>query len=346
MIVRIFSLLGLMSALFWTAGCERKTETSATAAAGAPIVLRFGHVGLANTGNIPEGPVGYAYTRGLLEPALAKIGISKVEFVRSGGPTANQVFAAGQIDVYQTGETGGIIGKGAGLDIQLINIDKLEYKTVLIGRKDGPATVKELAGKKVSGGMVGTNGWHYVHELLKRAGIRDKVELVTIPLGGGEAALLRGDIDAYGESFYAISPEARGFRVLDNSNDHEGLSGLYVTVGGRAFLERHPEFAGVFNEVVAEAVVRMRANPDDFYAFMKTTSNLSDAALREHYPLRIWSTDPVPARGLRAIEYTKAFLLDERAFRKDFDLQAWIAPNIYRGLAQPSAGPAGKEAGL
>lgn len=291
--------------------------------AAAVETLRFGFVGVGNPSGIPPGPTGWAYRTGILQPALDKIGIHKIEFVASSGPAMNQQFAAGALDVFTTGDAPGIIGRGAGLGFQLVNIDMLEYNLYYITRENGPRAMQDLVGKKVAMGFA-SNTWHWVQGLLVRERLFDKVETINVTGNEGEAALLRGDIDAMAVNFGPMYVK-RGFRILAEAKNYRGLAGLYITVGSDDYLKKHPQFAAVWNDVMAQAVIDMNKHPDEFYKFMATTSKLPEWALRELYPLTLWNTDPLPKRGLESLELTKAFVLEQRVMRQDFSLTDWIA---------------------
>lgn len=318
----------LLGAGLWLAGGCRPTEEKQRG------LLRFGYVLGGTRLNQPPGVIGWGFVQGIIPRALAEIGLDRVEFVAAGGPAFNQIFAAGAVDVFTTGDSPGVIGRAAGLDMRLINVDMLEYNLYLVTRPDGPRTVRELAGRKIACGPV-SNTWRYVHGLLEQEGLGGRVELVNIPAGESEAALRRGEVDAISASFGPIHAE-RGLRVLDEARSHPGLAGSLITVGGSDFLGRHPDFAGVWNDAVARSLLDARQNVDAFYAFLKETSPLPEWALRELYPLNLWSADPLPPRGREVMELTKRFLLEQRAIRADFTIAEWIAPAIHRGLAQPA----------
>lgn len=312
------------SGLLALAGCGREAPSN---------TLRFGYVFGGARKNTPPGVVGWAFERGLMQPALARIGLTQVEFIASGGPAFNQMFAARAIDVFTTGDSPGIIGYGSGLDFQVLNVDMLGYNLYLVTREDGPRTVRELAGRKVTS-YPASNTWRYVHGLLVTEDIASQVQRVNVPQGESEAALLRGEVDAISVSFGPLFVQ-RGFRILDEAARHPELTGSLITVGGRTFLEQHPEFVGTWNDVIAQALLDARSQADAYFRFQASTSALPEWALRELYPLTLWDTDPLPPRGRTMLESTKAFLLEQRAIRRDFDLNEWIAPALHRGLSQP-----------
>ncbi|MET0261963.1 MAG: ABC transporter substrate-binding protein [Rariglobus sp.] len=303
-------------------GCSKNTENP-DAPGG---VLRFGFVGVGNPSGIPPGPVGWAYERGWLQEELGKIGIHKIELIPSGGPVLNQIFAAGGVDVFHTGDSPGIIGRGAGLKFRLINIDMLEYNLYFITRENGPRTMQELRGKTVAMGFA-SNTWHWVHGLLVKEGLSDDIKTVNVTGNEAEAALLRGDIDAMAVNFGPLYVK-KGFRILAEAKDYRGLAGLYIAVGAEEFLKKNPRFAPVWNDVVARAVLDMREHPDEFYTFMTKTSRLPESALRELYPISLWNTEPLPARGMEDLEITKQFILSQKVFRGDFSLQEWVADGV------------------
>lgn len=329
---RLLAIL-LLAAVLPGSGCAPKPERTArpAPAPAQPGALRFAYPSMGNIADVPQSPIGWAHRRGLLEPALAKIGITHVTMSTGGN---SQLYAAGAVDVIQTGDTGGIIGRAAGLDLRLINLDMLQYNIAIVTRPDGPRTVLDLAGGKIACGY-GANPWHFAIGLLAKLGLTEKVRLINVPAADSEAALLRGDVDAVVVNNGALYVE-RGLRILDEAKNHPNLAGLFVTLAGEDFLRRYPEFPGVWNNLVAQMVLEAHERPEEYYAFLQSTSKLSPTALRDQFPLDLWDTDPVPTCALENLEITKRFLLEQRAIRRDFSIQEWIYPEIYHGLAQPA----------
>lgn len=301
-------------------GCSRQSAASSANKEGA--TLRFGYFGA-----YPTGTVGWALERGLLQPALAKIGITHVELFSGGsGPQLNEAFAAHSIDAYITGDTPGIIGRSVGLPLRLINLDVTHDHLRLITAPDGPKTVDELVGKRIPV-YQGTNQMHYVYGVLTEHGILDKVQIVNMSLSGDavSAALQRGDIAAASVQNAAVYL-ARGFRAIDSSWDHPGLSGNSPIVASEDFVTAHPDFPRVFNEVRAQAVADIKAHPDAYYDYLAKHFPYPRDLLPDIYPLSTLEADPFPAGSLEALDGLKKFLIDQHIVRTDFSINDWVAP--------------------
>ncbi len=320
---RLVALVLLLAGV--TAGCSPKA--GGPAASGGSDTLRFGFPGAA-----PLGTVGWAMERGLLQPALAKIGINHIVMISGGsGPLLNEIFASHGVDLYITGDTPAIIGRAAGLRLRLINLDLSNYPLQLIVRGDGPQRVEDLVGKKIPV-YQGTNQMHYVYGLLAAKGILDKVQIVNMNLSGDAvaAALLRGDIDAAAVSNGAMYV-SRGFRIIDSSWDHPGLSGNSPIVGSEAFLAAHPDFVRVFNEVRVQTIADLDVHPGPYYDYLAKHYPYTRQLLPSIYPLSCLNPDPFPAGSLDALDGLKKFLIDQHIVRDDFSIAGWIAPQAAPG---------------
>lgn len=282
--------------------------------------VRFGYV--AALAKAPVGPMGWALQKNLLQPALAKIGINHVVLYPANiGPDLNEAFAAGSIDVATTGDVPGLIGKSAGLPIRLINLDITGINLAIVVRQDGPKSVDELVGRKVST-TPGTIVSHYLDGVLTEKGIAGKVTTVNLTSSAVEPALLSGEIDAGVVTAPALYIQ-RGFRVIDQASDHENLTGNSITVASESFLQAHPDFVTVWNQVRAQAVADLQAHPDDFYRYFAANSSYPAALLPQLYPLQLFNPDPLPTLGVAALENAKTYLLNGHLIQQDFSIADW-----------------------
>lgn len=305
-------------------GCEKKAP--GTEASHAPVTLRYGFV----TGvERPSGPIGWALEKGILQAALAKIGITGVSYVRLGGPSLNEALAGGSVDVITLGDTPAIVGRSAGLPVRLVDLESVGSNAVLVVRQDGPKTLQDLVGKKVAY-SAGSNGTYYAYALLAEAGLLDKVTLVNVDYTGTAAALLHGDIDA-GVNLQGtvFNPQDNGdqvYRVLDYARNHPDLTASTVTESSESFLTAHPDFIAAWNQARAAAIADIQVHPDDYYRFQ--TSRLKfypEATVRGIYPLTMFNPDPLPAEGATVLGRTKNFLLSQHLIKDDFAITEWAA---------------------
>ncbi len=289
----------------------------------AQDTVRYGYPSSGLSG--PTGPIGWALEKGTLQAALRTIGINHIVPLAGGtGPDLNEACAAGTVDVFLTGDTPGIIGRAAGLPIELVDVDITEANNYLFTLKDGPKRIEDLAGKRVPV-LQGTNQMHFVYGVLASKGILNQVNFINLSSGATEPALIQGDIAA-ATSAYGPLMVSRGYHVLAEAKDYPGLSGNSPVVASESFLKAHPGFVTVWNRVRAEAIADMNAHPDDYYTFLASRIKQPEAILRETYPLSLYRPEPVPSVVLGDLESLKQFLVAQHIIHADFPIQSWIAP--------------------
>ncbi len=135
------------------------------------------------------------------------------------GPDLNEACAAGTVDVFLTGDTPGIIGRAAGLPIELVDVDVTEANNYLFTLKDGPQRIEDLAGKRIPV-LQGTNQMHFVYGVLASKGILNQVNFINLSSGATEPALIKGDIAAATSAYGPLMVVAR----LPRPGRGQGLS--------------------------------------------------------------------------------------------------------------------------
>ena len=148
---RVAALLALLAATLVVAACgDDDSAGSATAASssGGDVALRVAYIGTAGKFN---GPEGYAYDKGKLQEWLKPAGVSSVKPVEfANGPLATQALIGGSVDIIISGDTPQLISRAQGVPAHAILQNRVGINAWLIGRKDGPKTVDDLAGKRVA----------------------------------------------------------------------------------------------------------------------------------------------------------------------------------------------------
>lgn len=298
-------------------------ESSASAAEPAPFTLRVGFIG--TTGRGALGPEGWGAQKGILGPALQKAGVGDIQwFGFPNGPDLNEALAAGELDIGIYGDTPAIVARAAGLKTRLIAQSTVGMNAWILTREDGPLSLSELKGKTV-GVQKGSYIHRYLAGLLAEQGLSRDVTIVHLLSTEGEAALLRGDLDAYAFAS-GLGPELalKGYRVLDEAAEHPHLLGSSLTVITEEALKRHPDLPEAWLEARRLAIEDLTGAPEEFYQYLAEASGYSLDAVRASYPLEGYPTDPFTDGGLALLEGTKAFLVNEGLAKSDFALEDWI----------------------
>jgi NitT/TauT family transport system substrate-binding protein/sulfonate transport system substrate-binding protein len=116
---------------------------------------------------------------------------------------------------------------------------------------------------------------------------------------------------------------AKGARILDRASEHPGLVGSSVTVLSEAFLAAHPHFPKAWNELRTESVADLHQNLDQYHAWHAETVRVPLEAARVAYPARVFVSEALGEIGLRLLEGTKAFLVEQNLAQHDFSIAEW-----------------------
>ncbi|MBD1910023.1 MULTISPECIES: ABC transporter substrate-binding protein [unclassified Leptolyngbya] len=295
------------------------TQASSTEA----VTLRIGFTA-ADGGKLPIGPIGWAEHKGYLDDALADVGISDVQFAGfDSGPAVNEAVAASELDISMNGDTPAIVGKTNGLRTRLVNLNQVGINVYLISKKDGPTSLEQLKGKTV-GVRVGAIPHRYLVGVLEKTGLSD-VKLVNLNNSEGEAALARGDIDAYAAtSALAFRLKSQGYTVIDEAANHADLTGSNITSITEEFLKEHPDFVQKWYEVIQKATDEIKSNPQAYYQFVSEINDQPLDVSEFTSPTDLYPSEPLPADGLERLRKTQQFLVDEKIVKSQFPFDEWV----------------------
>lgn len=327
-VARLTASITLLSLL--TSGCTAPSTSSDPAkstnptAATETVTLRIGFTA-ADGGKLPIGPIGWAEKQGYLDDELTKAGIAEVEFYGfDSGPGVNEAVAAGELDVAMNGDTPAIVGKTNGLKTRLINLNTVGINVYLVAKKNGPTAVDQLADKTI-GVRVGAIPHRYLVGLLDQAGLKNRVKIVNLTNSEGEAALARGDIDAYAATAaLAYRLKSQNYTVIDEAAKTPNLTGSNVTSVTETFLAEHPQFVQTWYGVIQRATNEIKAQPQAYYQFV---SEINDEPLEVSEftsPLNQYPSEPLPADGVERLRQTQKFLQDQNIVKSEFPLDDWI----------------------
>ncbi|OPH47283.1 aliphatic sulfonate ABC transporter substrate-binding protein [Paenibacillus ferrarius] len=335
-LLSIALILTLFSAFIAACGAKT-TNTSATAttaptAAGAsadaqiklPETLRIGFIS-ANNNKTITGPEGWAQSKGYLESELKKYGVKEFKyFTFPNGPNLNEAITAGTLDVGIYGDTPAINGKAAGLKTRLINLSQVNMNAWLVAKADGPKTLTDLKDKKVATSQ-GSYMSRYLTSLLKEQGLDKSVKILHLLPADGEAALARGDIAAYAyPTGFGPLLLKKGYVAIDEAAKHPILQGSSLTVVTEDYLAKNPQFPKLWNDLRTKAVKEIRENPDAYWKFYAEASGYPEDVVRASFKIEQWPIEAVPAEGLKLIDETKKFLVEQGLAKKDFAIQEWL----------------------
>lgn len=293
----------------------------------AAVTLRVGFTA-ADGGKLPIGPIGWAEQQGYLDDELEKAGIKDVEFAGfDSGPGVNEAIAAGELDIAMNGDTPAIVGKTNGLRTRLINFNQIGINVYLVAKKGGVTSINQLKGKTV-GVRIGAIPHRYIVGALKASGILEDVKLVNLTNSEGEAALARGDIDAYAATgALAFRLKSQGLSVIDEASKHADLTGSNLTAVTEKFLAAHPDFTQKWYDVIQRATKEIQANPQAYYQFVSDINQQPLDVSEFTSPISNYPEEPLPVDAIERLAKTQQFLLEQDIVKSQFPLKDWVYQN-------------------
>ena len=293
------------------------------AASHVPSALTYGYIGV-NDLNQPTGAVGWGVHTGIIQEELKKYGIAEVKLVGfPNGPDQSESLISGRIDFGSLGDTPAILARSAGAKSRLIAQPSTDSIGYLIGKKDGPRTVKDLQGKTIAI-QKGSFMHRYVVGLFEQEGVTD-YKLVHMLRPDGEAALARGEVDAMTNSgVNALKLIDQGFVHLDDAYRHPDLVGTSATVVSEKYLEKFPDFPQVWNEIRLKALEDLKRHEQEYYELVAQIQQTTPELVEQVSPVSIIKEAAFTEDGVALLEGTKDFLVKEKLADNDFDIREWI----------------------
>ncbi|MNW51684.1 putative aliphatic sulfonates-binding protein precursor [compost metagenome] len=297
-------------------------EAASTSAGNVPTVINYGFIGI-NKLNLPGGAEGWGLYKGIIQEELEKYGITEIKLTGfPNGPDQTESLISGRLDFGSLGDTPAIIAYSTGAKTRLINQPLTRNIGYLIGKKDGPTSVKDLQGKTIAI-QKGSFMHRYVVGLLKEAGVTD-YKLVHMLTPDGTAALARGDVDAITNTGVpALKQIEEGYPALDIASDHPELLGSSVTVVSEQYLEKFPDFPKIWNEARLKALEDLKQHEDEYYQFLAEIGDTTPELAKQASPIESIKDSAFSEEGLKLLDGTKNFLVEENIAKKDFNIKDW-----------------------
>ncbi|NBD23654.1 ABC transporter substrate-binding protein [Paenibacillus glycinis] len=288
-----------------------------------PDTLNYGYIGL-NDLNLPTGAEGWGFHTGLIQEELKKYGITKVNLIGfPNGPDQTESLISGRLDFGSLGDTPAILARSNGAKTRLITQAATDSIGYLIGKKNGPKTVQDLAGKTIAI-QKGSFMHRYVVGLLEQAGVKN-YKLVHMLRPDGEAALARGEVDAMtNNGVYALKQIEQGYAHIDDASTHPDLVGTSATVVSEAYLKKFPDFPKVWNEIRLKALEDLKKHEDEYYKLAAEIQKTTPELFKQVSPVANIKDTPFTDDGVKLLDGTKNFLVQQKLATKDFDVNEWI----------------------
>ncbi|MDO7907992.1 ABC transporter substrate-binding protein [Paenibacillus sp. JX-17] len=319
-------IVSSLLAVMLVQGCSSSKGANEAASADSekPTVFNYGYIGI-NKLNVPSsGAEGWGFYKGIIQEELKKHGITQVNLTAfPNGPDQTESLVSGRLDAGSLGDTPAIIAYASGAKTRLIAQPATNSIGYLIAKKGGAASVKDLQGKTIAI-QKGSFMHRYVVGLLKKEGVSD-YKLVHMLIPDASAALARGDVDAMtNNGVQALKQINEGYPLLDDATKHPDLIGTGATVASEAFLAKFPDFPKVWNEARLKALDDLKQHEDEYYQFAADAQGTTPDVIKKISPISQIKDTPFTDEGLKLIEGTKNFLVEEKLAKKDFNINDWV----------------------
>ncbi|UKS29251.1 ABC transporter substrate-binding protein [Paenibacillus sp. HWE-109] len=328
LVVLLATMVGLVAACGNSEGASKPANSSATAtSSGAkvqpPSVINYGYIGT-NKLNFPGGAEGWGFYKGIIQEEFKKYGITDVKLVAfPNGPDQSESLISGRLDFGSLGDTPALLARSTGAKTRAITQGATDSIGYLIGKKGGPQSIADLKGKTVAI-QKGSFMHRYIAGLVKEQNVPD-VKFIHMLRPDGEAALSRGEVDAMTNSaIFALKQIEQGYPLIDDASKHPNLIGTSITVASEEYLKKFPDFQKVWNEARLKALKDLQAKPDEYYQFLSQLNGFTPELNKKVTPIETIKAVNFTDDGLKLLDGTKKFLVDEKLAEKDFDLNQWI----------------------
>lgn len=216
-----------------------------------------------------------------LEGALADDDIT-VEWVFSAGSNkANEHLNSEVIDIGSTAGVASFVARANGAAIKTIGVfSQPEWAAIVVPAESPVDSVDDLAGTKVAA-TKGTDPYFFLLQALNAAGLSESdVEIINLQHADGQAALARGDVDAWAglDPIMATAEVNDGVRLIYRNIDFNSYGVLNVR---ERFLEGSPELVRQTLECYEEARAWIQTHPDDAARLLADEASLDLAVARQ-----------------------------------------------------------------
>lgn len=275
--------------------------------------------------------------KGYLEKQLESDGI-RVEWVKSlGSNKALEFLNAKSTDFGSTAGAAAWIARANGNPIRAVYVySKPEWTALVTRQNTNIRSLEDLKGKKIAVTR-GTDPFIFLLRALDSVGLTERdVELVPLQHADGQAALERGDVDAWaGLDPLMATSEQRGSVLFFRRPDWNTYGVLNVR---EEFATKYPQYV----ELVLQAYERARtdalAKPDELKAALVQEAHLDDAVAATVLQRTDISSPQVGERQLSAITPAGDLLKRSGIVKADTDVasvaNALLDPSYTKQLAQ------------
>jgi len=206
----------------------------------------------------------------------------QVEWVLSTGSNkANENLNAEVIDIGSTAGAAALVARANGAAIKTIGVFSQPEWAAIVVSADSPITsVAEFSGKKIAA-TKGTDPYFFLLQALREAGLSESdVEIINLQHSDGQAALARGDVDAWAglDPIMATTELKDGARLIYRNVDFNSYGVLNAR---EKFIASSPELIDSVLNCYEDARAWIAANPDGAAEILATEASLDPTVAKK-----------------------------------------------------------------
>lgn len=216
-----------------------------------------------------------------VENALAEDGVTVDWVLSSGSNKANENLNAEVIDIGSTAGVAAFVARANGAAIKTIGVfSQPEWSAIVVPADSSIASVTDLKGTKIAA-TKGTDPYFFLLQALNEAGLSESdVEIINLQHADGQAALSRGDVDAWA----GLDPIMATIEVNDGAKliyRNIEFNSYGVLNAREKFLEESPEIVDTVLTCYEQARAWIQANPDEAAQLLADEASLDPAIAKK-----------------------------------------------------------------
>lgn len=216
-----------------------------------------------------------------VENALAEDGITVDWVLSAGSNKSNENLNAEVIDIGSTAGVASFVARSNGAAIKTIGVfSQPEWSAIVVSADSPITTVADLKGTKIAA-TKGTDPYFFLLQALNEAGLSESdVEIINLQHADGQAALSRGDVDAWAglDPIMATVEVNDGARLIYRNIDFNSYGVLNAR---ERFLNENPEIVDTVLNCYEQARAWIQANPDAAAQLLADEASLDPAIAKK-----------------------------------------------------------------
>lgn len=255
----------------------------------APTTVNLGTFSIA----LDYSPYLVAKEKGWFDEALApyhaKASYTQFETL----PAINEALASNRLDIIFEAEPPVIIGKAAGIDVRITNLQCTLPVDILVPTNSPITSIGGLKNKTVAV-LAGTSSQYGVLVDAAAAGVDGKtITMADMPPPEGKAAFESGKVDAWAVWPPWVEQEIVAGRGRPLTGGQAMIQSIMAMRGG--FKDQHPDMAKAVSDVLERAKAWVHEHPSEAMAIVARQAKLDPKVVQLAWPKHQWAVQLTPA---------------------------------------------------